>query len=93
MSLDYSKVIMVGTGWAVRGESGELIRYATAYEAAGGVVEPVPDAVPVIPLFDVYKVTDGERGKRASRANVSQLDADQYIADHPDDEYEIVPAG
>lgn len=36
MELDYSKVIMVGLGWATRNEDGSLKLFNTAKEAAGG---------------------------------------------------------
>jgi|GEM_PF-4722852 len=88
MSLDYSKVIMVGTSWATRGADGKLTRFTTAFEAAGGVVD-ADDSGDKSELFDVYKLTDGVRGKRPSKANVSREDAEAYVADRPDDAYEI----
>lgn len=36
MSVDYSKVIMVGNGWATRNGDGSLNHFDTALEAAGG---------------------------------------------------------
>lgn len=40
--------------------------------------------------FDVYKVIDGVRAERASKYNVTREEADEFVADNPDDEYEIV---
>lgn len=90
MSLDYSKVIMVGTGWATRNPDGSFNRFATALEAAGG--EPAVSEDPEPKLFDVFKLTDGQRGKRASAANLTLDEAEQYVSDRPDDEFEIAPA-
>ena len=46
MALDYSKVIMVGRGWATRDKSGKFTMFATAFEAAGGKVDDADDAEP-----------------------------------------------
>ena len=47
-----------------------------------------PEAEPVA-LYDVHKLTDGVRGKRASKANIPLGEAEQYVADRPDDAFEI----
>ena len=92
MALDYSKVIMVGRRWAVRGDDGELAMFETAYEAAVGSADSADNGNDGsdVETFDVFKVVDGERSKRASKHNLSADDADQFVADNPDNEYEIV---
>jgi len=51
------------------------------------------DEVAEATLYDVYKLTDGERGKRASKADISLEDAEAYVSERSDNEYEIVEAG
>ena len=41
-------------------------------------------------LFDVFKVVDGERAKRASKHNITQDEAETFVKDNPDNTYEIV---
>lgn len=40
--LDYSKVIMVGNGWATREKGGKLKMFPTAFQAAGGAEKDDP---------------------------------------------------
>ena len=41
--------------------------------------------------MSVHKVVDGVRNERASRANISQAEAEKYIKERPENVYEIVP--
>ncbi len=53
------------------------------------VVEDKGKAEESEPLVSIYKLTDGARGARASKANVTAEEAAAWIADHPGDEYEV----
>ena len=47
-----------------------------------------------VELFDVFKLdADGVRAERASKHNLNEADAINYVDTHPDDKYEIVKDG
>ena len=45
--------------------------------------------VPTETLYDVYKITDGEKGKRPSKANVTETEAKEWMSGR-DEDYEMV---
>ena len=45
--------------------------------------------VPTETLYDVYKITDGEKGKRPSKANVTEAEAKEWMSGR-DEDYEMV---
>ena len=55
------------------------------------VVEPEAEATPESEqLHSVFKVTDGVRSGRASTVNLTLADAEAYIAERPENMYDIV---
>ena len=44
---------------------------------------------PTETLYDVYKITDGEKGKRPSKANVTEAEAKEWMSGR-DEDYEMV---
>ena len=42
--------------------------------------------------FYIYKVKDGETASRASKTGLTEEEANQFIAENSDNEYEVIPA-
>jgi hypothetical protein len=60
------------------------------FSAAGWVTCSVQWEPPELVL--IYKLTNGKRGERASKANITREEAEMWIAERPDSVYEIVSA-
>lgn len=60
------------------------------YSEFGWEATEPQESAPVA-LFSAHKVVDGKPAKRGSKYNLTQAEADQFIADNPDDVYEIRP--
>ena len=49
------------------------------------------DEIESVVLYSIHKVVDGETNERASRAGILLEDAEAYVAERPDNEYQIIP--
>lgn len=58
-------------------------------KAAKKEEKPEVEAVSDEPIYDVYKVTDGKKARRVSRANLTKAEAEIWMKGR-DDEYTLV---
>lgn len=72
----------------------ELLKASAAIDArikASAAKPPEPQKTPVMTpsTYAVYKVVDGVKGERASKAGLSKQEADKYVAQRQDNQYDI----
>lgn len=75
-------------GWVHAGDAPESTESTESTESAEGE-EGTEEGGETL-RFAVYRVVDGERNERASRANLTAEEAEAYVAERPDAVFEIV---